>query len=510
MEALSRFVLRLKPEKVESVLQLARSLYSDPLIRPRVQYFQPLANLLRRSWEALPASSRAEHALDLLSLPIVGVDGFTVDMENHFKDPGFIINSTTAVRDCPAPDRSQSNESTWVEVVRLVDTGLRTGGEARKRAAVRLAVLSRWQRLTPEERDQLAGSLWDFGLDCDGMPKETYLQPWVFLKLPEPKPGLAENRLRAEWVRPARWADESAESLEKVLGDAGAALMRPPAYGHQIELTTSERDSLRGAVDRWAAIGPSTILPWERREKMPGWRENVRNMPTLLLQLEMSREAAQAILDMVRKLSKDRRPAYELLPGIVKSNQELADTAATLLRVGLGGSTPEQREQAASACGGLYHWLRASSVEDSRLPRPPADLVFEIGVIISAPRWSVLSHALEIAAWIFEEGSTEHRELLWPSVLSGLEFLRRALVFRGISPHPFVEQPQVSEDEVDVPWLRWHCVQLAKAMDSAGFGDEAAVIRWLKDAEKDPLPELRFAVEDWHDRRVSKNAPASE
>ena len=227
----------------------------------------------------------------MLSLPIVGVDGFTVDMENHFKDPGSIINSTTAVRDCPPPPRSQSNESTWVEVVRLVDTGLRTGGEARKRAAVRLAVLSRWQRLTPEERDQLAGSLWDFGLDCDYMPKETYLHPWDFLKLPEPKPGLAENRLRAGWVRPAGWADGSAESLEKVLGDAGAALRSSRAYGHQIELTTSERDSLRGAVDRWATVGPSTILPWERREKMPGWRENVRNMPTLLLQLEMSREA---------------------------------------------------------------------------------------------------------------------------------------------------------------------------------------------------------------------------
>ena len=42
MEALSRFVLRLKPEKVESVLQLARSLYSDPLIRPARPVFPAL------------------------------------------------------------------------------------------------------------------------------------------------------------------------------------------------------------------------------------------------------------------------------------------------------------------------------------------------------------------------------------------------------------------------------------------------------------------------------------
>ena len=111
MEALSRFVLRLNPKEVESVLQLARSLYGDPLIRARVQYFQPLANLLRRSWEALPAPSRAEHALDLFSLPITGVDGFSVDvdMENHFRDPGYIIdtaNSDTGLP-CARPVRSQ-------------------------------------------------------------------------------------------------------------------------------------------------------------------------------------------------------------------------------------------------------------------------------------------------------------------------------------------------------------------------------------------------------------------
>ena len=61
-----------------------------------------------------------------------------------------------------------------------------------------------------------------------------------------------------------------------------------------------------------------------------------------------------------------------------------------------------------------------------------------------------------------------------------------------------------------MPWLRWRCVQLAKAMDTAGFGDEAAVKGWLKDAEDDPLPELRFAVEDWRDRRVSESGPDAE
>ena len=510
MEALSRFVLRLKPEEVESVLQLAQSLYGDPLIRSRIFLGEPMAHLLRRSWEALPGSLKEQHALDFLGLPIVDVDDFTVASETHFEDPGYvIIDAATSVRGGPAPTRSEKNESAWVEVVRLVDKGLGTGGTARKRAAVRLAVLSRWQGMTPDERKRLAGALWDFGLDCDGLPRDADLHPWVFLELPEPEPGMAENRLRAGWVKSTNWEVESREALEKVLADAGAVLERLPEYGPKIEFTNTEVDSLRAAVDCWADMGPPGISLWER-EKVHSWRRTLRNISTLLLELEVSPATAQTLLETVRKLSTKRTPAYELLPGIAKSDISLADSAAALLRVGLGGSTPEQREQAASACGGLYHWLRASAVEDSCLPRPPDHLVLEIGVIIAAPRWTVLSQALEIAAWIFEEGSTEHRDLLRPPVLSGLEFLRRGLVFREISSHPFVEQPQVSEDDVDVPWLRWRCIQLAKAMDSAGFGDEAAVTGWLEDAGNDPLPELRFAVEDWQDGGVSKNAPDSD
>ena len=77
--------------------------------------------------------------------------------------------------------------------------------------------------------------------------------------------------------------------------------------------------------------------------------------------------------------------------------------------------------------------------------------------------------------------------------LQGLAFLRQVLAFQeDPNPRPFIELPEVvSEDDVDVPWLRWRCVGLAAAMDLAGLGEESAVAGWLKDAENDPLPELR-------------------
>ena len=449
MEALSRFVLRLKPEEVESVLQLAQSLYSDPRITSRIPHARPVRNLLRRSWEALPGSLRERHALNLFRLPIVGVDDFLVANENDYTDPGYILEAGNLVGDCPPPARSEANESAWIEVVRLVEEGLGTGGTARKRAAVRLAVLSRWQRLTSDERQRLASSLWDFGLDCDGLPRDADLQPWVFPTLPEPEPGLAENRLRSAWVRSSGWENESRESLERVLADAGAVLERRPALGHEIELTDTEVDSLRAAVDRWAAMGPPEIGPWEREDE-PQWRRTLRNIVNLLLELNVSNGTARALLDNVQKLGTGRIPAYELLPGIVKSDPELADSATSLLRVGLGGSSPEQREQVGSACGGLYHWLRASTLEDPRLPQPPHHLVLEMGIVIVAHRWFLLSQALEIAAWVFEEGSAEHRELLRSPVLAVLSLYGGPLSFGRFPLIPTSSNPRSAK-------MTWTC-----------------------------------------------------
>ena len=510
IEALSRFVLRLEPAEIQRVLELAQSLYDDIRIRSDVLFAKPLANLLRRSWEALPASLKAQHALDLLSLPIVGFDRFPVQSEYAFKDPSSIIGSVIVGTDYPAPTRSEDNESTWVEIVRLVDRGLTIGDSARKRAAWRLAILARWQGLRADEQQRLADSLWDFGVDSDGLPRETDLDPWVFLTLPEQQRGNAENRLRSVWLRSASWKGKSSEALEKVLSSAGAALERLPKRGHMLALTNAEVSSLRRAVECWADKGPSKIYPGDH-QKEQRWRQTVGNISSLLLKLEMSRGVAKELLEIVRKLDGGRTPMYELLPGIVKSDRMLADSAAGLLRIGLGGSTPAQREQAGSAFDGLYRWLRASAFDDSNLPRPPAELVFEIGVIIAAHRWPVLSHALWIAAWVFEHGTAEYQQLLLSPVRQGLNYLRRALVFRKVtSPHPSIEQIEVDEDDVDVPWLRWLCVRLAVAMDSAGFGNEAAVVGWLEDAETDPLPELRFTVDDWRNRRNSGNYPESE
>ena len=495
IEALSRFVLRLEPAEVERALVLARSLYRHPRVRSDMSLLGALSHLLSRSWEALPASLKPQHALDFLRLPLPGVNGFHVDAPAHLVDPGSVLDSDRV--SWPSPERSDGNDEVWAKVVGLVANGLSTGGTARKRAALRLAVMAEWEELRADECQRLSDALWNFGVDEHGLPLDTDLRSWVFLRLPEPVPGQAKKRLRASWLPPAGWANENIESVKNVLAEAGAALERLPDLGRSIDFTKAERTSLGSAIAQWAASGPRRVAPWEGSQEVRQLRRAFRNISSLLLKLEVDEATAELLLGHVEELAASETPVFELLPAIVKAVPQKSEHAAALLRVGLGGATRDQERHAASACGGLYRWLRASS-RASGLPAPPAGLVFELGVIISAHRWCALSNALDVTGWIFESGTDEHCELLLGSCLAGLESLRRVLVFdENLDPSPYVERPDlVSEDEVDVPWLRWRCVGLAAAMNRAGLGSETAVAGWLKDAEGDPLPELRFAAED--------------
>ena len=494
IEALSRFVLRLEPSDVERVLSLALSLHRDPRIHSRTNLLRAQRSLLSRSWEVLPDAQRQVHALPLISLPIVGVDEFTVDAPDHLPDPGQVLNSDRWA--CPEPERTGRNEALWSEVVRLVEAGLRSGGRARERAALRLAVLADWKVLTAKESERLAAALWDFSLDEDGLPLETNLHRWEFVRLPEPAPGMAEKRVRATWSPPGPGgAGESVPGAESLVS-AGVALERSSDFGHSIDLTSAERVALLGGIERWARRDPRTHMPWQGDQRARKQRHAIRAISALLLELDVNRDTAATLVDRVRELATGRTPAYELLPGIVRSAPGQADDAAALLHVGLGGGAPEQKPQCVSACGGLYLWLRASAENGSEMQLPPASLIFELGVIIAAHRWLALSNAMEVAAWVFETGTEEHQELLRSPCLQGLGFLRTALAFREEPvPSPLIEPPEVvSEDEVDVPWLRWRCLGLAEAMAGAGLAGETAVAGWLADAEKDPLPELRRRV----------------
>ena len=76
MEVLSRLVLRLPPDTAKTVLDLGLVCYRTPQVAQHVWLDEPLYSLLRRAWEALPKEYRADCVFDVLSAPIVGMEGF--------------------------------------------------------------------------------------------------------------------------------------------------------------------------------------------------------------------------------------------------------------------------------------------------------------------------------------------------------------------------------------------------------------------------------------------------
>ena len=89
-EVLSRLVLRLESDRSESILDEALVLYQNRQIAEEFLMTSSVHNLLKRSWEALPEDRRKARVLDLLSAPIVDVDGFKASSKNY-PDPGDLL-----------------------------------------------------------------------------------------------------------------------------------------------------------------------------------------------------------------------------------------------------------------------------------------------------------------------------------------------------------------------------------------------------------------------------------
>ena len=49
--------------------------------------------------------------------------------------------------------------------------------------------------------------------------------------------------------------------------------------------------------------------------------------------------------------------------------------------------------------------------------------------------------------------------------------------------------------EMDIPLLRWCCVELAHAMANEGLENKPVIVKWIERATTDPLPEVRYVSE---------------
>ena len=479
MEALSRLVLRLEPDMVQGVFDRALEYYRNDHLARHPFFPDPVRNVLKRSWEALPEDRRTARILDLLSAPIVGLDNFNADSSNY-PDPGDLLQN-----DPPPPIRTGDNESRWQEVVSLLVRGLHTGGEARKRASRRIAPVELEKRLTEAEAVAVAQALWsEKHTSPNDLPGATPFSEyeWVFLLLPEPTTGLAEQRFRCKWLTASSVPQENAPSLDDILWQVGNAISGLKNHRRSLDLSEDERSYLIEVVEQWSDTPvPVQDFLFMASQLHEPTRRALVSLSSILAEIQIPESIGEKLYKKMKNLNESRLPRFGLIAGLVKAMPNRFDELILTMRMGL---VSDHVDLAKDAAAGLYHWLTTSAGIASQIRPPSDDLIREIGIIIATRKKAVLAQALalQIAKWVFDEGNDAQKEAIRHLALQGLGYMIEELRY-----------DREHDLDVDVPFLRWACAHLALAMAECGFGDDPTVARWLESAGEDPLPEVRYA-----------------
>ena len=483
IESLSRLVLRLDASSVLSVFDLALDLYRDAAVMPWLLLHRAMRNLLGRCWESLDDQQRAERVLDVLEMPIVGLDGFA-SAGDQWPDPGEILSE-----DLSPPVRSEDNEDRWEAVVATLIRGLGSEGQARERAARRIADIAVWSRLTKTETERVAEALWSLvGDEGQGLPDGTPLRDYAFILLPEPTVGMGRARFGHKWLSGdvakvrltpihggqtmgGEVVHTDSTRADDILWQAGMSIAFVRRHGRTLDLTNEEKEYLIGVIEQWSQtrVPKSSAIPefFQSLAKRSIW-DAYRGLRWILTEIEVPSDLAGKLYSQVTELIDSGIPAYSILPGIANVSESLREDVALLMSTGLAS---DDRKMGESAMWSLHCWMRFASDGALDFIAPPQQLIREVGVSVATRRRTVLGQALYAAKWVFEDGSEDAREAIRDLVLKGLGYLTEELRYDREDPF---------DGRLDVPLARWRSTQVARAMAGQGLGEHPVIRRWLQ------------------------------
>ena len=497
-EVLSRLVLRVTPGKAESILDIGLQCARSNEVAQEFWLHKSLGNLLRRTWGVIPKERRTARAGNLLSLPIIGMENFTTNVAQFFPDPAEFLQSQDL-----SIVRKPEDDSQWSNTVNFLIRGLEGDVEARKRAIRRILVVFDAGLLTDSEVSAVAQALWSERYTTSGsLPSGTELPDWIFLWLPEPISGTAEQLFRQKWF--SRDIDDSMSStqsdrntssvsrgteptnlgkLEDVLWNVGAAISALRHYGSRLQLDEDEHKHLANLVEQWTVADfPSDPVHYFQALARQPTVLALRGLRSILTEIVILQTVGEPLFEKLKRLTDSGTPCFELIHNLVRTIPDRIADLVTWLWIGLAS---DDDALANSAIVGLHSWLEATMNTEAEIQDPPEHLVREIGLMIATRRNVALPQALPLATWIFSQGTPEHRQFMNDLAAHGLRYLAEELAY---------DREHDLDGNVDLPLLRWRCVELAQAMAESGMRDEPAVNLWLRIGEEDPLPEARYAV----------------
>ena len=446
-------------------------------------------------------------ALTVLNTPLLGLDLIAHPRVPQWPDPGQLLADFTTI------DRSPDDEDQWQSCIVKITGGLQGNTPARQPASYRAVALLAYGKLSENEKQPIAQALWsDTTLGPDGLPAGTGLHDFGFLNLPETTEGLAQKRFFQKWlpspdhITKANFEEvptsltltgdyghvNDRDNLENCLWQLSSAFRNLRHSQIEPELSDEQRTTLANLIETWAEALPpphgALQDPFGAHILKQRAESVARRIPTLISEIEPTATFAENLYRKVEMLHQRQIPAFELVADVARLNPARENELANLIRDGL---TSDDRTMASSAAYGLRSWLESTSQPGTQAEPPPDQLISGIGFTIASRRTTVTVGSLMAAEFIFEHGTEEHKEAIRRSVADGLSYLLEELGY-----------DRQRDDPNEIPELRLACARLAMKMSLDQQEPHPSVIDWIEAARQDPLPEVRFAVQDLDDDQM--------
>lgn len=459
MVALCRFTPRLDLVNVGLNFNLAVEIGEQPELRD-IWLTGPLGSLLRHSLEAMTPELRSSVALACLKFPISSEARIS-----HKTDPWpnpFVALRTTEIRR-PAGDSQWTNRIQ--ELLKLV----RSKGDSRTEAVIRLHHLNCASALSVAESMTFAEALWS---EVDAvnppLPADTSLYWHVFKQLPAPEGVNIRDTLRKRLHSP-----EHGWLSNPLLLTSIACAARSP---DPILPTSDTAFILLDEIVKMANTNtPASDIQEDLKEAIGGVISLA--LAPVLTTTQINTSYAEAFIDLV-----EREELHHASRGCVHFAQlhpTLCDRVSNLLSIRLVGNSWRAVSCSADA---IEMWAGLGKSTAAPIPDP---LIESLIGAIEARRTVGQAALLSGVQTLVNAGNLK---------ASHLERLARALILVTAESAYENVTPQ-SEQAITASLLRRECVELIDALlDKVDARYVPPLRTWLEQAANDPLPEVRFAL----------------
>ncbi|MHB1765554.1 MAG: SIR2 family NAD-dependent protein deacylase [Gammaproteobacteria bacterium] len=477
IEAQARLTARQDADAACASFALAMQLGRDRSLQ-HWWLFEPIANLVKFSIQAVPPSRRAPLVLSALEFPLsceLGIMGGV--QRRDWSNPIASLFDT-------APNRPEENDSHWSQRIQHLIEAASAGTSSRAEATLRLTYLAQKEALTEYECQEFGQALWS---KTDGdkapLPAGTDLSPSIFSDLPAPKEIDPVNLVRVRlfdvdiniiltqpvetrnWVhsivlaaqgslRPTR--DQAIRIFDKLVSwrpgsPANPASIDPFSAGLLSDTNKSNRQLIGQALTR--VIVPS-LSPEDRSEA------RAHTLLGLISEAEVS-------------------TAIAALPYFTALDSQIHARITQCVRRAVRGRS---FEEVASGVAAIETWSQLE--KESNTFSLPTQLIEQLISGIESMREIGLHALLYCARKLHEVGKLADDDRL--RLCQALGDLLGETSYDRIDPESLAA--------ISVSLIRAECVRLARDLQDFGCSD-ANLATWLDAAAKDPLPEVRFALD---------------